>query len=150
MTTSVKQSDIDAFDNDGVVAMRGVLGDADLQKLAEAIEKDIREPGPFYHGYESDEGRFHGNMRLWETDASFRDLCVNSALPGIAQAFLKTSKTMIPKPFSRIVLAVGEPHPVPSGSSMEDLEVHRLDMQQALIDLTEQAERALVAKDSAN
>ncbi len=93
MTTSVKQSDIDAYDNDGVVAMRGVLGDADLQKLAEAIEKDIREPGPFYHGYESEEGRFHGNMRLWETDDSFRDLCVNSALPGIAQAFLKTSKT---------------------------------------------------------
>jgi len=57
---------------------------------------------------------------------------------------------MIPKPFSRIVLAIGEPHPVPPGSSMEDLEVHRLGMQQALIDLTEQAERALVAKDSAN
>ena len=66
MTNRIAQSDIDAFDRDGAVALRDVIGNADLQKLADAIEDDIRSPGPFYHGYESDEGRFHGNLRLLE------------------------------------------------------------------------------------
>ena len=87
------QVDIDAYDNDGVVPLRGVVSGADLNKLADAIEEDIHTPGPFYHGYESDEGRFHGNLRLWETNDTFRDMCLNSDLPAIAQAFFGGSKT---------------------------------------------------------
>ena len=87
------QADIEAYKDDGVVPLRGVVSDADLRRLADAIEQDIREPGPFYHGYESDEGRFHGNMRLWETNETFRDICLNSDLPVIAQAFFEGSKT---------------------------------------------------------
>lgn len=87
------QADIDAYDNDGVVPLQGVVSDADLKKLADAIEDDIRDPGPFYHGYESDEGQFHGNMRLWETNDTFRHMCLNSDLPAIAQAFFGGSKT---------------------------------------------------------
>ena len=44
-------------------------------------------PAPFYHGYESDEGRFHGNLRLWETHPTFRKICLESNLPALAQAF---------------------------------------------------------------
>lgn len=40
-------------------------------------------------------------------------------------------KFMIPKPFARIVLAVGEPIDVPRGTSMEKLEDYRLQMQYA-------------------
>ena len=64
MAIHIGQAEIDAYNQDGAIALRGVVVSADLQKLADAIEDDIREPGPFYHGYESDEGRFHGNMRL--------------------------------------------------------------------------------------
>ncbi len=38
---------------------------------------------------------------------------------------------MIPKPFARVVLAVGEPIAVPRGTSMEKLEDYRLQMQYA-------------------
>jgi ectoine hydroxylase-related dioxygenase (phytanoyl-CoA dioxygenase family) len=93
MTYKPRQADIDAYNIDGAVPLRGVVGDADMQRLADAVEDDIRAPGPFYHGYESDEGRFHGNMRLWETHETFRDICLNSDLPGIARAFLGGSKT---------------------------------------------------------
>ena len=92
MTYDIKQSDIDAFNRDGVVPLRQVVNDNWLERLAAAIEDDIREPGPFYHGYESDEGRFHGNMRLWETNEVFRDYCLNSHLPAIAQEFFGSSK----------------------------------------------------------
>ncbi len=52
---------------------------------------------------------------------------------------------MIPKPFARVVLAVGEPLQIPPGCSMEDLEVHRKSMEDAVKSLSEQSEQALRA-----
>jgi len=92
MTYIVSQSDIDSYNEDGVVPLRGLISAPDLDRLRTAIEDDIREPGPFFHGYESDEGRFHGNMRLWETHQTFQDICLNSQLPAIAQTFLSSDK----------------------------------------------------------
>ena len=92
MSYSICQRDIDAYNEDGVIPLRGLINPEQLEKLAAAIEDDIREPGPFYHGYESDEGIFHGNMRLWETHPTFRDICLNSELPGIAQTFFDSKK----------------------------------------------------------
>ena len=92
MTYKLHQTDLDAFSDAGAVALRQVVGKGDLTKLAEAIEDDIRNPGPFYHGYDSDEGRFHGNLRLWETHDTFREICCNSNLPEIASAFLRSTK----------------------------------------------------------
>ena len=50
---------------------------------------------------------------------------------------------MVPKPFSRIVLAVGKPHQIPPGTSMEDMEEHRVQVQKQILSLMEQAEAAL-------
>ena len=77
MSFALNESDIASFNKDGVVALRGVIHSKDLDKLTAAIEDDIASPGPFYHGYESDEGQFHGNLRLWETHKSFADICLN-------------------------------------------------------------------------
>ena len=92
MSYAVSQKDIDAYNEDGVVPLRGLIDPGQLKSLAAAIEDDIREPGPFYHGYKSDEGMFHGNMRLWETHPVFRDICLDSGLPSIAQAFFGSKK----------------------------------------------------------
>ena len=93
MRDRVRKADIEAYDRDGVVTLRGLINSTDLRKLKEAIEEDIRAPGPYFHGYESDEGNFHGNLRLWETHAAFRDMCLNSELPEIARTFFGASKT---------------------------------------------------------
>ena len=92
MSYRVQQADIDAYNTDGVVPLRGLIAPAQLQRLAAAIEDDIREPGPFFHGYQSEEGLFHGNLRLWETHPTFKDICVNSQLPALAQAFFGSDK----------------------------------------------------------
>lgn len=92
MAYEVTKADIDAYNEDGVVALRGVVSDQWLEKLATAIEDDIRKPGPFFHGYESDEGSFHGNLRLWETHDTFHEFCLNSEMPAIAQAFFGSDK----------------------------------------------------------
>ena len=93
MSYSISSADIQAFRDDGVVPLRGLVGEEWLDKLASAIEDDIRNPGPYFHGYESaGEGRFHGNLRLWEHHPTFRDFCLNSHLPGVAQQFLGSNK----------------------------------------------------------
>jgi lysophospholipid acyltransferase (LPLAT)-like uncharacterized protein len=50
---------------------------------------------------------------------------------------------MIPKPFARVALAIGEPVAVPPGTPLDALEPHRLAMQQALAALTNDCEAAL-------
>jgi len=50
---------------------------------------------------------------------------------------------MIPKPFARIVLAVGEPHVVTAGGSRNELEDHRKAMQDAVTSLMQRSEEAL-------
>lgn len=86
------QAEIDAYNNDGAVPLRGLLDSNWLERLGKAIEDDIRSPGPFYHGYDSDEGLFHGNLRLWESHPTFREICLDSHLPRVAQEFLGSEK----------------------------------------------------------
>jgi len=73
--------------------MRNVIDDYWLDILARAIDRDIENPGPFFHGYDSpDGGQFHGNLRIWQNDPVFEDFCLNSPLPALARSFLDAKK----------------------------------------------------------
>jgi len=50
---------------------------------------------------------------------------------------------MVPKPFARIAIAIGEPYPVSGGIALDDLEPHRLNVQQAVMSLMRECEQAL-------
>ena len=82
----VSQQDIGTFHNDGVVALRQIVSAEWRAVLETAIEDDIANPGPFYHGYapEDGQGRFHGNLRMWETHAGFRRFCFDSSAASVA------------------------------------------------------------------
>ena len=41
----------EAFRRDGVVVARGVLGPAQLQRLADAVDRNLAEPGPWASDY---------------------------------------------------------------------------------------------------
>ena len=89
----IEQSQVDAYNKDGVVVLRNVLTGQQLTELRTAIATDILHPGPFYHGYATKgSGKFHGNLRLWESHQSFLKLCQNSHLPDIAQQFFDSDK----------------------------------------------------------
>ncbi len=53
---------------------------------------------------------------------------------------------MIPKPFARIVIAVGEPIPVPRTIPLDSLEPVRQNVQAAVMSLMEESEQALKAQ----
>lgn len=85
-----------AFERDGAVLLRGLVGRAWLERLGSAIERDIAHPGPCFHGYEVEGGgRFHGNMRIWEGDRDFADYCRRSALPEAAATLLDASEVRL-------------------------------------------------------
>jgi lysophospholipid acyltransferase (LPLAT)-like uncharacterized protein len=50
---------------------------------------------------------------------------------------------MIPKPFARIVIAVGEPVPVPRHVALDELEPVRVNVQEAVMSLMRESEQAL-------
>lgn len=84
------------FERDGVVFLPSLVEEHWLARLREAIERDIRDPGPCFHGYQlAGGGRFHGNMRLWEHDADFADYCRESALPAAAAALLGVERIQL-------------------------------------------------------
>ena len=85
------------FDRDGVVLLPGVIDADRVERLRAAVERDIASPGPYCHGYESEQGkgRFHGNMRLWEHDPDFADYCRHSALPSLAAELLGAERVVL-------------------------------------------------------
>ena len=50
---------------------------------------------------------------------------------------------MIPKPFSRVVLGIGEPYLIPREVRLDEIEPHRLNVQQAVMSLMAQCEDRL-------
>jgi len=88
------EADIAAYERDGVVLLRGMLDRDWIDALRAGIDDDIARPGPHVHGYQTEagKGRFHGNLLLWQTHPTFRDYCLNSPLPALAAAMLRTDK----------------------------------------------------------
>ena len=89
---TIDERQTEALDRDGAVPLRGIVNAEEQRRIAAAIRDDMENPGPFFHGYRSEEGRFHGNLRLWESHPALRDICTTSALPGIAQVLLRSRK----------------------------------------------------------
>ena len=85
----LSEDELGRFHRDGVVRLSGLLDEAWTELLAEAIEQDISDPAPGYHGYDSPGGgRFHGNFDNWRSDDRFARYCLESPLPAVAAALL--------------------------------------------------------------
>ena len=52
---------------------------------------------------------------------------------------------MVPKPFARIVLAIGEPYQIPADAPLDSLEPHRVNVQEAVMSLMAESEAQLQA-----
>jgi hypothetical protein len=87
--TAREQAD---FDRDGAVLMRDVVPAGWRSVLADAIERDIAAPGPYFVGYRPQLGRFHGNQRIWENDEGFRSFCCEGPLRALAARLLGSER----------------------------------------------------------
>jgi lysophospholipid acyltransferase (LPLAT)-like uncharacterized protein len=58
--------------------------------------------------------------------------------------FLKRwDRFMIPKPFSRVVVGIGNPYEIPPGTPMNELEPHRLNVQRAVMSVMQECQAKL-------
>ncbi len=91
MTFAVTEQDRQAFERDGVIVLRGAIDSSWRDRLAQAIERDIAKPGPHFHNFRANTGRFHATSRVREKDADAAAYIFESSLPEIA-AFLMRSR----------------------------------------------------------
>ena len=82
------------YESDGVLVLPKCIGLNWVEALREAVDRDILNPGPYVHSYDSEDstGHFHGNLRTWENDPTFRSFCTDSSLPGVAAALFGSRK----------------------------------------------------------
>lgn len=94
MNRQITETELASYAADGAVPLRGVVDGRWLQVVADGIERDIADPGPWFHGYVPDNGvgRFHGNVRIWETDDAMGRFCTEGPLPELAAQFFGSSK----------------------------------------------------------
>jgi len=94
--SGLTRAGIDAFWRDGAILIEDAIPPDWVERVAAAIERDIREPGPFCNNYVlPDGGRFHGNLRLWENDPEFRAYCFQSPLPGLAAEIMGAERVTL-------------------------------------------------------
>lgn len=92
----ISDSEVEAFQTDGVVLLRGLLDEDWLALLADAIDADIADPAPGYHGYDTPgSGRFHGNFDNWRSDSRFSRYCLESPLPAVAARLLACGQVQL-------------------------------------------------------
>jgi ectoine hydroxylase-related dioxygenase (phytanoyl-CoA dioxygenase family) len=87
-TTPVSQSDVEAYDRDGVVVLRNVVSADWIARMQDAVDRVIAAPTTIGGTY----GAFSHDMFLWRHDDDFKSFAVESVLPSIAKALMRTDR----------------------------------------------------------
>lgn len=83
--------EIEAFEQDGVVCLRGLFKDVWLERLRFAVDWNIANPGPMATGL-TQRSRFHLDVFMWTRNANFRAFVFESPVAAIAAQILKAEK----------------------------------------------------------
>ncbi len=90
-TPEISTQDIEAFDRDGVICLRGMFDGAWLERMEVAIDRDMANPGVL-----SDDvievGRFLNDNFMWTRDGDFRAFAFESPAAAIAALAMKSEK----------------------------------------------------------
>ena len=90
----IAAADIAAYRRDGAVALRGVFGDAWIDRLRAGVEENLASPGPFAKRYTPSgrPGLFFGDYCNWRRIAAYRDVLLGSPAAEIAAQLMGASK----------------------------------------------------------
>ncbi len=90
---AITEQEVASFQKDGIVNLSGILDNAWVEYLRDAVARELENPGPKYYAYDGDgPGKFHGNQEIWQVDDGFAEYCLRSPLPAIAGQFLAANK----------------------------------------------------------
>ncbi len=107
----ITRDEIDAFQRDGAVVLRGVLADW-VDQMAAGVERNMANPGPYGSENTVDEGRFFDDYCNWQRIPEFEKVIRESSAAQIAARAMKSATAQI---FHDHVLVKepGTPKPTP-------------------------------------
>ncbi len=87
----ITNQEIEAFEQDGVVCLRGVFEDLWLERLRSAVDWNMTNPSPIATDV-TQGGRLHLDVFMWTRNADFRAFVFESPAAAIAAQILKAEK----------------------------------------------------------
>ncbi len=92
----LSREQIEAFERDGVILLRGVFGDW-IETLCRGVEFNMQNPGPFGREYldENQSGRFFGDYCNWNRIDEYRQFLFESPAAEIAAALMQSESVRI-------------------------------------------------------
>ena len=88
----ITKDEIEYFQKHGCVVIRNVFNDKHLRLIAQGIEENMNNPGPYASENEVTEGRFFDDYCNWQKNQSFKDVAFTSPAGELASKAMK-SKT---------------------------------------------------------
>jgi ectoine hydroxylase-related dioxygenase (phytanoyl-CoA dioxygenase family) len=87
------EDQIETFERDGVIVLRGVFPDDWLARIEDAVDEVMASPSPLSREYVQDgEGRFFTDHHMSRRNEAFRDFMLNSPASEMAAALLRSDK----------------------------------------------------------
>ncbi|MBW4594216.1 MAG: phytanoyl-CoA dioxygenase family protein [Brasilonema angustatum HA4187-MV1] len=87
----ITNQEIEAFEQDGVVCLRGLFEDVWLERLRSAVDWNMTNPGPIATNL-TQGGRLHLDVFMWTRNSDFRAFVFESPVAAIAAQILKAEK----------------------------------------------------------
>ena len=89
----ISSESIVKYERDGVVVLRDVLSQQVISELSDALELNMRSPGPWANEYaaNSQQGRFFDDYVNWSRFDAYKTHALSGALPEIALALMQKS-----------------------------------------------------------
>ncbi len=90
-------ADIESFERDGVVCLRGRFDSHWLESLAIGVEKNFQNPGPWHTVYtsEGNPGGFYDDYCNWSRITEYKDFIVDSPAAEIAAKLMRSKAARI-------------------------------------------------------
>ncbi|WP_425403961.1 phytanoyl-CoA dioxygenase family protein [Hwanghaeella sp.] len=88
----ISDADITAYEQDGVVCLRGVFSTEWIDLMRGAVEDAMAAPGPFAEDYAdpASGGRFFGDLDVWKRHAAFRKFVLESPAAEVAGGIMRS------------------------------------------------------------
>lgn len=92
----ITQADIDAYQRDGVVFIKGLFADH-VDTLRAGVERNMQSPGPFAseNFKEGETGRFFDDYCNWQDIPEFREVIANSPAAEVAADLMQSNSVQV-------------------------------------------------------
>ena len=89
MAIEIAQEQIDRYEQDGVVLLRGVIEEEWVERLRVGIDYLMANPSPLYEDYDIEKGRFFNDFYMWRRIPEFREWVFDGPGPEITAALMR-------------------------------------------------------------